>query len=84
MRLSVTPFTALRSVAAPAQALPAFNRRAASTSTVSSADAVAGISPELAASATPTESIGEIRLKAIKLYKEVSCSAESDTLKPPS
>lgn len=62
MRLSLKPFTALRSTVFTARGSP-ISVRAASTSTVPSLDA----SPE-----APTESVAEIRLKAIKLYKEVS------------
>lgn len=62
MRLSLSTFTALRFTASTAR-ISAISIRAASTSTVASLDAT----PEV-----PTESVAEIRLKAIKLYKEVS------------
>lgn len=62
MRLSLSSFTALRSTASTART-SVISIRAASTSTVPSLDAT----PEV-----PTESVAEIRLKAIKLYKEVS------------
>jgi hypothetical protein len=68
MRLSITPFIALRYTAFTARGSP-ISIRAASTSTVPSLDATTVATPEV-----PIESVAEIRLKAIKLYKEVRSS----------
>jgi len=67
--------TVLRFAASPARILPAISVRSASTSTVPSPDA-AGTDTETAA--PPTESVGEMRIKAIKLYKEVSYSVSAE------
>lgn len=74
MRLSLPQLTGLRVLASPAAARAVVPARYASTSTSTStsADAIPTETVSAPTASTPSENVVEMRLKAIKLYKEVS------------